>query len=422
MQQRHAKRLIRQLRGLLPDAGAARRLCLLTAVQSAGSGVFLSSSVIFFSRYAGLSPTQVGLGLAVAGGVGFLATVPAGRLADRFRPRSLLALGYSALVPLFISYGFVRTFPAFIAAASLISVCETTGSPLRATLMHQLFREEGAVRVRAQMRSFFNVGYMLGAAVASIALTVGTSRAFYAVLLLNALAQACCVYIVLSVRVPAAAPRAAPPRKGMRGALSNVPFLALTAVNGILELHYTIFTVGVPLWIVTHAHVPAGLNSVVIALDTVLVILLQVPLSRGTGTLAEGANQMRRGAWFMAIACAVYALSQSSSEVVAICFLLVGTVILVFGEIFQSAGSWTISFKLPPAGKQGEYQGVYALGRGVREFAGPALLTALIVPLAWCGWIVLMAIFLALSTLVGPLAEMAERHASRAVVEPTPSR
>ncbi|MBX9393600.1 hypothetical protein K4749_08330 [Streptomyces sp. TRM72054] len=98
-------------------------------MQSSGSGLFLTSNAIFLTRYAGLSPFQVGLGLAVAGLLGFTATVPLGRLADRIGAQPLLVAGYGTLAVLFVSYCFVGNFAAFVVVASLISICETSGSP-----------------------------------------------------------------------------------------------------------------------------------------------------------------------------------------------------------------------------------------------------------------------------------------------------
>jgi len=44
--------------------------------------------------------------------------------------------------------------------------------------------------------------------------------------------------------------------------------------------------------------------------------------------------------------------------------LVAGALFLVFGEMAQTAGAYALSFDLPPPGRQGDYQGVLALGRG----------------------------------------------------------
>ncbi|WP_161990389.1 MFS transporter [Streptomyces alboflavus] len=389
----------------------------MTLVQSAGSGLFLTSNAIFLTRYAGLSPFQVGLGLAVAGFFGFAATVPLGRLADRTGAQPLLFAGYGALAVLFVAYCFVGTFAAFVVVASLISICETSASPLRAALLQSLFSGPLVVRVRAQMRSAFNLGYMLGAAASGGALAVGSVSAFFTVLIVNAAAQAACVVMTVRLKPTSVVTHK---KRGERrrhgGALRDRPFLALTAVNGFLELHYTVFTVGIPLWIVSHTDAPSTLNSVLLITGTVLVIVLQLPMSRNVDTLETAATVMRRGGFFMAVSCALFAASGVGGNGVAISFMLIATVLLAIGEVAQSAGSWGISFGWPPADRQGEYQSVYGLGRGIREFVGPALMASLIVPFGWKGWIALGGIFFALSFLPVPLvragrpAQAAEIH------------
>ncbi|MEU4206098.1 MFS transporter [Streptomyces sp. NPDC026294] len=406
----------RWLADLIPEKGHARRLTVLTLVQSAGSGLFLTSNAIFLTRYTGISPFKVGLGLAMAGIFGFAATVPLGRLADRTGAQPLLVSGYAALAVLFVSYCFVETFTAFVVIASLISICETSASPLRAALLQALFSGRLVVRVRAQMRSAFNLGYMLGAAASGGALAVGSASAFFVVLVVNSAAQAVCVVITVRLKPASVGPhKAKEEQRRHRGALRDKSFLALTAVNGFLELHYTVFTVGIPLWIVSHTNVPSALNSVLLITGTVLVIVLQVPMSRNVDTLESAAAVVRRGGFFMAISCALFAAS-GMGDGAAVPFMLIATVLLAIGEVAQSAGSWGISFGWPPVGHQAEYQGVYGLGRGIREFAGPALMASLIVPFGWKGWMALGVIFFALSFLPAPLvragrpARTAENH------------
>ena len=63
----------------MPDPGPARVLALATLVNTMGNGLFLTGSVLFFTRVIGLSPAQVGLGLSAAGICGMVAGIPLGR-------------------------------------------------------------------------------------------------------------------------------------------------------------------------------------------------------------------------------------------------------------------------------------------------------------------------------------------------------
>jgi MFS family permease len=408
---------------LVPGRGVARRLAVLTVIQSVGYGLFLTSSAIFFKQTIGLSTAQVGLGLSIAGLAGLLFTVPIGRLADRIGARLPLLVCYLTLVGLFTAYCAVFSFAAFVVVASLISICETSVTPLRAALTYALFAPEDRVRVSAQMRSLLNVGFMLGAAGAGVALAVGTRHAFYAVVLLSALGHAVCAFIVWRLprrdRVAPPATDGPRPRSGLR----DVRFVGLALLAGILEYFQPILTVALPLWITTRTRAPGSVNSVVLILDTVLVIAFQVAASRGAETAPGAARILRRSGLALAVSCLIFATTQGAGPWVAVPVLLVGAGVLVFGEVSQAAGAFGLALHLPPEGKQGEYQGVFALGRGLQQTTGPFIVTFLAVELGWPGWIALAGLLLLAGLACPPLTRAAQRGlAARAPgsAEPAP--
>jgi MFS family permease len=392
---------------LVPDRGPARMVVFLSVVQALGSGVFLTSSAIFFTRVVEFSPTQVGVGLSLAGLCGFAAAVPAGRIADHFGARVPLALSYGGLAILFVVYLLVDDFAGFVVVASLVALCQTAGSPLRSALAVALFGK-GAVRVRAQMRSAYNLGFVGGAALAAIAIAQTSRAAFVMVLVANALAQASCM--LLTLRLPPGAPvRTGQPTRRSRSALRDMRFVGVALLSGALELYQPIMDVGVPLWIITWTAASPAVNSLLLVLNTVAVVLLQVAMSRGADTAAGGARLLRRSGLLLAGACVVYAASNWGNALIAGLVLVAGSVLLVLGELAQSAGGYALSFELPPPGQEGAYQGVFALGRGLQQFAGPALVTALAVGLGPAGWMVLACLFIVLALLCVPVIAWAER-------------
>ncbi|NBH03109.1 MFS transporter, partial [Amycolatopsis sp. SID8362] len=94
-----------------------RLLAAAQLVGSLGDGAFLTCSVLFFTRIAGLTPAQVGLGLTLGWAVGSVAGVPLGHLADRHGARGsavLLALATGASILAFL---LVRSPVLFVLAA-----------------------------------------------------------------------------------------------------------------------------------------------------------------------------------------------------------------------------------------------------------------------------------------------------------------
>jgi len=78
----------------------------------------------------------VGWGLSVAGLCGFGASLPAGRLADRFGARWPLALAYAGLAVLYAGYGLVSGYRPLVVIACLVAVCDAAVSPMRAVLVY----------------------------------------------------------------------------------------------------------------------------------------------------------------------------------------------------------------------------------------------------------------------------------------------
>ncbi|MEU1102725.1 MFS transporter [Streptomyces tibetensis] len=412
-------------RETLPAAGNARRLGVLTLIQSLGLGVFLTSSAVFFTRTIGIPAQRVGLALSVAGLCGLVCTVPIGRLADRLGAGRVLTVNFLLAAAGFTAYCLVDGFAAFLAVACVIAVLETSAGALQASLTDALVGEAERVRVSAQMRSLFNLGFLGGAALAGAAIAAGTSTALYATVLANAALQLVSVAVLLGMRLPAGArPRAtaaeAPGGVLRSAALRDVRYVAVALVCGALELYHPLLTVGLPLWIVTSTDAPALLVSGLLILDTVLVLLFQVAVSRGARTPAGAARMLRWAGWALGASCLVFALSGGHGALLDSTALLGGALVLVLGELYQASASWGLSFGLAPAGRQGEYQAVFSLGRGFQQFAGPWLMTSLVVGAAGTGWLVLAALFALLGLAAPPLVRGLER--ARARTEPASAR
>lgn len=62
----------------LPATRESKIIALNALVGSVGTGMFLAGSALYFTRFAGLTETQLGVGLALAGIVGLATTVPMG--------------------------------------------------------------------------------------------------------------------------------------------------------------------------------------------------------------------------------------------------------------------------------------------------------------------------------------------------------
>ena len=386
---------------LAPRTSAGRRLAVAALIDSLGSSMFLSGSAIYFTRILGLSPTEVGLGLSIAGLVGLLGSVPIGMLGDRFGPGRVYvaiqvwrALAYAA-------YALAGGFTSFVAIASAIELGDASAPAIAQAMVGLAVPDEERVETLAKVRAVRNVGFGLGAGVAAAALTVGARPAFLALILANA------GLVLLSAWLLARVRTGRPQTLGAAGRrfelAGDAAYLGAALLNGVLSVHMTLLFVGLPLWIATHTRAPVAIVGVLIAINTVMAVALQARLSaRARHVRGALACMVRAG---LALACfgvAAFLMGRVGAIPVAVLLSVLAVVFLTFGELWQSAGAWAISYGLAPADRQAQYLATFQLGTALQAVLGPAVLVALVlpVPTGWLGFAVVVA---AAGLLTGPV-------------------
>ncbi|MFG3347737.1 MFS transporter [Streptomyces sp. NPDC048018] len=396
---------------------SARTHRLLLAAQlgnSVGDGAFYVTSALYFSRVVGLSPAQIGAGLAAAWGIGSLAGVPLGHLADRRGPRGsavLLALATSAAVASFL---LIRSFVPFLLAAALYATAQSGLAAARQALLAGLVAPGARIGMLARIQATLNAGLAVGAALGGLALSSGTRTASCAVFALDALGFLVCALLLGGL--PALPGTPAAPGGGPRlVVLRDRPYAVLTLLNALLLLRLPLLSLALPLWIVERTAAPGWTVSALFVLNTGAVMLFQVRAARSVTGLPEATRAVVRSGPVMLASCAVFALTSAglgSRPTVAV--LVLGAVLQVVAEMRHSAGSWEIGLALAPADRIGQYQGFYGTGVPVARTLGPLLVTTLLIGWGPAGWLVLGAVFLVAGLATGPAVRRAERARSRA--------
>ncbi|MFE0135595.1 MFS transporter [Streptomyces sp. NPDC059037] len=398
--------------GFLPADPILRRLSVLTFLNAFGNGLYYPIGVLYFTRVVGIDATAVGLGLTVAGVVGVLAGVPAGRAADRWGSRRVGALLWGATGLATLSYVFVGSYAAFLLAV----VCTTGLMQASRGVMGAVFAEvlPGATRVesRAYLRMVTNVAMGVGGACGALALQADTRGAYTAVIVTNALTFAAPALMV--ARLPLGAHRrdvpAAAVQAGSRWrAVRDLPYLAVTLLNAVLVIQYTLLEVGLPLWIVERTDAPRWTAALLLIVNCVLVALLQVRMSRTVSDVPGAVRAMGRSGVLLAVACAVFAVSAGLPPVWAVVVLVAGAVIQVLAEVLSSTGGWTLGYELADARAHGVYQGVFNSGTAIGLMAGPALVTLTAVRHGPVGWVALAVLFAGAGLAMRPAVRWAQR-------------
>ncbi|ALG10085.1 MFS transporter [Kibdelosporangium phytohabitans] len=396
-----------------------RRLAAAQLTNSIGDGAFYVTSALYFTRVVGLSATQVGLGLTIGWAAGFVAGVPLGHLADQRGPRTtsiLLAIATAATISAFL---VARSFWPFLLAVCLYTSAQCGLTGARQALLAGLVPAEQRTRIRAVIQAAVNGGIAIGAGLGGLALYFDTPTAYTVIFAVDAVSFLACAAILRPL--PEVPP--APATGGKKLAvLRDRPYAVLALLNTVMLLHIPLITLATPLWIVQHTDAPRWMVSAILLLNTVSVVLFQVRVARGVTSLATAVRSMRHAGVMLLIACVVFALSAlGTSAWLAAGILLAAALVQTYGEMMQAAGAWEISFALAPPDKHGQYQGLFGNGLAVARVIAPLLLTTLIVTWGIPGWIVLGAVFLITSLLIGPAVRWAERTRPTVTAEPQPA-
>jgi hypothetical protein len=171
--------------------------------------------------------------------------------------------------------------------------------------------------------------------------------------------------------------------------------------------------VGLPLWIVYHTRAPRWWVSVLLIINTMMVITLQVRTSRGSGDVVRAAQTFLRSGVMVAVACVLYSFAAGVDPVVACVVLVLAMVAHTLGELYSSGASWGIGYGLARQDLQGQYQGAFSLGWGISGVIGPSIVAATAISLGRVGWFILAGGFLVVGAAFRPLVASYERSSTR---------
>ncbi|MCX4750690.1 MFS transporter [Kitasatospora sp. NBC_01287] len=401
---------------LLPADPVVRLLTWVTLVNSLGNGLFFTVSALYFTRILGYGLTQVGVVLTVAGLCGVLASIPAGRAADRWGSKRV-AIALCAVEGVgATAYPLLHGLAAFVILSCAVTALDRGQATARSALYSEVLPSEQRVAGRAYLRAVTNVAMGLGGIVAGLTLQADTRFAYTVTVLADA-ASFLAVAVVMT-RLPGRPPAvraaaAARTRAERRNpALRDLPFIVITCLNAVLTLQFALLEIGVPLWIVRDTHAPRAMVAASMAINTVLVVLFQVRATRGTERPGTAARVCLRGGLLLAAGFVLVSLAHGLSPLLASVVLALGLIVEAGGEVLTQAGGWALSYDLAGDGAVGAYQGVFNAGAAAAMMVGPALVTLGVVGHGLLGWLCTGLLLAAAGAAMAPASRWAQRRAT----------
>jgi MFS family permease len=400
---------MQSLTGLLLPSIETRALAVANLANTVGTGIFMTGSAIFFVRWAGLSVPELSLSLTVAGSVGLALSLPLGLLADRLGPREI-AISMLWLRALATAAFTLVHSPLTLILAGCVAFSADRGGQAAFGALIALVGGEERVTLRAHLRALTNIGVSIGTGVAGFVIANGSRMAYNGMILLNAAALFAAGAALL--RVSRRPPIPPPPGAERLPSLRDVPYLMATGLHGVLNLSYEVLSFALPLWVVTRTAAPSWIISLLVLLNTVLVVFFQVPASRGLKTARQAAIAGQRSGLTFLLSCVLIAPTGHLSPVLAAALLFFAVGVLTLGELWHAAASFTLSFELAQQHALGQYQAVYAMGDGLERALAPIILGALCLTWGPLGWLVLGTMFVLGGAPLPAVVQASERRAA----------
>jgi MFS family permease len=366
---------MRWLRSLDPQLPREVWLLQLGGVMNSfGNGLVLPFLVIYLHDVRGFGLGVSGLVVAVSATAQLTAGLVAGPLVDRLGPRRVLGAG---LVLQGVGFGLFPLVRSPWQAFVLIAI-EGAGSagfwPSQSTLIARLTPPPRRHAAYAQQRMTMNLGIGLGGLAGGLIASVAHPSSFTLLFLIDAVTFLAYVGVLAFVHDPGVAEeeRSETPAS-YRAVLRDRLFVRLWALNFLfVAAGYSLFNL-VPPFARDHAHLSEKQIGVVFFVNTGLIVLVQLPISR----MIEGHRRLRALALMPLLWIVSWVLVDAGGYWLTgtAAFLVITVALGIFGvgECFHGPAHQALVAEIAPDHLRGHYFAVHSLSWGLAGTVGPAV-------------------------------------------------
>jgi MFS family permease len=356
-----------------------------TLVNRCGTMV-LPFLVLYLTRVLAISVSHAALALAVYG-IAALVTMPiAGRLTDRLG--ALFVMRCSLLLSGFVLFLFplAHHFAAILAITFVFAILNESVRPPSLALVSDLVGPEQRKQAFALSRLAVNLGMSLGPAIGGVLALYSFRFLFFADGATSVLAGLVLVFAWPGTRrakasepqwddpedlgreIEAEGPAllAAPHPAADLRAFRNRRMLYFLAALIPTQLVFFQLTSTVPLFLVRYLRLPESFYGTVFTLNTLMIVALEVPLNNATAHWSHR-RTLTLGAFLYAIGFGSFAIVRGPAGVFA------AVAVWTFGEMILMPGSASYAAEIAPAGRRGEYMGLYTMSFSFAFSVGPWL-------------------------------------------------
>lgn len=358
-------------------------------VNAAGNGFFYPYTLVFFSKQAHVSVVAAGTALTVAGLVALPGVAVVGRLVDRLGPRVVLTSAAFARATAFLCLLAVRDIATVTLLATVVALgnrAEQTAAPALAVVAAP---EGNSQPWLALSRAAFNAGFSLGALCAGVALVTAADR-------LSELAVVNAASFVIAGLLYLPLPSGHRPVRSADVVFGSPwrdrSFLPVVQLSAVLWFLAICVELGMPLYVLTSPSVPHQLVGVLFAINTVLLAVLQVPVSGRLQRRSPAAIAVVGTALHLPLFAALL-VSDRLPAGAAVAVLVSGMVVYTLGELLTTQALLVLLTTTAPATQRGAYLAMNQMALGVTGALAPAAVGVLLSPNRRAGlWLLLTAL------------------------------
>lgn len=260
--------------------------------------------------------------------------------------------------------GFTDGPVAIASMVFLVGLASNASRPAISAIIADLVPAEDRVRAYSLNYWAVNIGFGVSTAAAGVIASGGYLTLF----LLDALSTLLCAVLVF-VKIPETRPAVssaerAEPAVHLGTVFTDRRFMAVVGINLLLALvaQQGSTTLAVDMGL---AGITATQYGLVISLNGLLIVLLQLPLTR----LMQGRN--RTGLLLASALLIGWGFGLTMFAGSSVWFFALTVAVWTIGEIMNAPTMTALVAELAPARARGRYQGVYSLSWSLAMFVGP---------------------------------------------------
>ncbi len=322
---------------------------------------------LYLTRKIGVSPAEAGTALLVYGIAAFIAAPFTGRISDKIGSLKVMKFALFGSGIIFFLYSFITDYKLILVASFFLAAVNESFRPANLSLITEIVTPSQRRMAFALNRLAINAGMSIGPVVGGFLTLLDFHYLFYA----NAIASIAAGIYLSTVKWSSLSSKdgeeiIADVSKIKLSVLSDKNFLFF--LFAIIPANLVFFQQlgAMPLYIVNDLHYTTAAFGLFNAINTVLIILIEVPLNNMM-TNTPYKKSLIIGALLAGIGFGGFAFSTTTITIA------ISIIIFTFGEMIFFPTTAAYASEIAPADRRGEYMGYYQMTFSFAFSAGPWL-------------------------------------------------